>query len=441
MKRREFIFRSLQASVLLTPVFSIRRAEAQFVARQKVLFFVCCSGYPGAEAFFPTGSENNFTLSPILAPLSGVKDQMIVIDNLNIRPTGLNPNGAEHARSVGKIMTAKDLLPVIEGDDEGELGGVSIDQLIARELNLRSLNLGVDDRYRPDLRGHPFATGPRGKIRPIFETEEAWDNIFREFVPPDRNPDQAEFDARMKRLRSRRSILDGMVDDLKRLRLELVGIEKLKLDMHEDAIRRTEQNVIRDLEEQPPKPLAECNVPGRVNSGSYIPDRVRTQFDLLYASYACERVHVGGYMFGTSGYHWNYGWIPNFGSIDSIHNIVHHDPSAEYNRFVRSSSWDWSQIGAFAQRLKDTPDGSGNLLDNTLIVAMSLFGQHHQIDRIPVVVFGNAQGRIKTNRFITAPPGTYHDKLLTSAARLMGLPISGFGDDPNCGPLEQLGVF
>ncbi|HEX4923826.1 MAG TPA: DUF1552 domain-containing protein [Bdellovibrionales bacterium] len=438
MNRREFVFRSLQASLLLSPVLSIRRAEAQQLPRMKVLFWVCCSGYPDAEAFFPTGDEFNWNLSPILQHLGGIKDQMIVIDNLNIRPTGPNPNGAEHARSVGKILTAKDLLPVSEGvDDEGDLGGISIETYVGRELNVRSICMMVEDRYRRELRSHPFATGPRQTIRPFFEPDEAWDNTFRDFIPPDSNPGLPEFEARMRRLRGKKSILDGMLGELSRFRRELVGIERLKLDVHEDAIRRTEEGIRRDLEEEPPRPRAECRVPDRVRSSSYVPERCQLQQDLLFASFACERVQSAGHMWGSSGYHWNYGWLPNFGVIDSIHNIVHHDP-AERERYIRSSAWDWQQIGRFAERLRNTPDGSGNMLDNTLIVALSLFGRHHEINRIPAVVFGNAQGRLRTNRFVRAPFNTYHDKLLTSAAKMMGVNTNGFGDDMNCGPLEQL---
>lgn len=440
MKRREFIFRSLEASLLLSPILSIRRAEAAAVnPRLKVMFFVCCSGYPDANAFFPTGSGTDWNLSPILSALGGVKDQMTVIDNLNIRASGPNPSGAEHARSVAKVLTAKDVIELPSGEDEGVPGDISIDQMIARELGVRSINLGIDDRYRPDLRGHPFASGPGQKVRPIYETEEAWDNLFRDFAPPDSNPSKDEFEARMRRLRGKKSILDNILQDLKNFRRELVGVEKLKLDMHEDAIRSVENNIRRDLEETPPKPSAECRVPDRGNSGAYIPNRARAHFDLLYSALACERVHVGGYMFGTSGYHWNYEWIPGFGRIDSIHNIVHHDEGNEYDRYVQSSGWDWQQIGQFAERLKNTPDGTGTLLDNTLIVAMSLFGRHHRIDRIPVVLFGNAQGRLQTNRVLRAAPGTCHDQLLTSVARFMGVSVNGFGDDPNCGPLGLIG--
>jgi hypothetical protein len=78
------------------------------------------------------------------------------------------------------------------------------------------------------------------------------------------------------------------------------------------------------------------------------------------------------------------------------------------------------------------------MLDNTLVVALSHFGVHHDVRSIPVVLFGNAMGRLRTGRAIRLPSTQFNDKVLTSVAHLMGANITGLGDDPNCGPLVEL---
>jgi hypothetical protein len=78
------------------------------------------------------------------------------------------------------------------------------------------------------------------------------------------------------------------------------------------------------------------------------------------------------------------------------------------------------------------------MLDHTLVVGISHFGEHHDIERIPVVLAGNAGGQLRTGRFVRAPVGTHNDKLLTSVAHLMGSPIPGLGDNLACGPLPGL---
>ncbi len=100
--------------------------------------------------------------------------------------------------------------------------------------------------------------------------------------------------------------------------------------------------------------------------------------------------------------------------------------------------WDWGHVARFVQRLKDVPEGSGTLLDDTLVLGISHFGRHHTMGRVPAVLFGNAKGQLSTGRYVRLPMGQYNDKLLTSAAHLMGAPIAGIGDDPSCGPLLPL---
>ena len=78
------------------------------------------------------------------------------------------------------------------------------------------------------------------------------------------------------------------------------------------------------------------------------------------------------------------------------------------------------------------------MLDHTLIVAVSHFGRHHSGARIPAVLIGGASGRLQTGRYVQLPQSVDNALLLTSVAHLMGHPISGFGDLPDCGPLPEL---
>jgi hypothetical protein len=86
--------------------------------------------------------------------------------------------------------------------------------------------------------------------------------------------------------------------------------------------------------------------------------------------------------------------------------------------------------------LKDTPEGDGTMLDHTLVVGVSHFGHHHDIERIPVVLAGSARGRLRTGRVVRT--AATNDRLLTSVAHLLDVDIAGIGDDPTCGPLPGL---
>lgn len=426
MKRRHFMFRSLKAAALLSPVLSIRRAEAAEPPNKQAFVWVNCCGYPDAADFFPAGSGENFTLSPILADFEPLRQDMVIIDGVNIRDSGLNPKGNNHVRTVGKVLTAKDVLPSADSED-GLPGGISVDQLIASQLGLSSLEMQLEYTGHNRMRDRPFATGPNAFKTPFVQPVDAWNKLFQDFQPSD---DPAVIEAQKRRLRLKKSMLDDLTSELVRFRKELSGIETLKLDMHEDAIRRAEKSVANDLA-QVGEPI--CQVPPSPGAPFSIPDRANALFDITYAAFLCGRADVIGLMWGFSGYHWIYDWVPIPNVVDSGHDEVHHNPGGRRQDYINMARWDWNQLLGFLLRLKNTPDGEGTMLDNVLTLAISHFGVHHHMSRIPVVLFGNAQGQLQTGRVVQVESD--NDRVLTSFANLMGAPIAGIGDNPECGPL------
>jgi hypothetical protein len=72
------------------------------------------------------------------------------------------------------------------------------------------------------------------------------------------------------------------------------------------------------------------------------------------------------------------------------------------------------------------------------VLGISHFSYHHDIRRIPVVLFGSPKGGLNTGRYLKFPTHIYNDKVLTSVARLMGIAANGFGNDQGCGPVPGL---
>lgn len=433
MKRRTFLFRSAVGAALLSPVIAAR-ARAQSAPPTRVLFWVFSNGYPSPDAFFPAGEGTSLgTLSPMLTGLESVKNDIVVVDGVNIRRSGPNPRGADHLRSVGKVLTAKDILPsTVDVENEGEPGGISIDQVIAAARGVSSLELLVADRTRDTMREQPFSLGPRQFKTPMADPGQAFGRLFGGFIPPVAEPGDIR-EARRARLRARRSLLDGAVEDLRRFRAELDGAERLKLDIHEDALLRAQARAEEDLLEPPPR--AQCTVPANHFPDRSMPGRAAAHLDLLFAGFACDRVQVAGLVWGSSGYHWPYEWA-GVSVQSSIHDEVHHLAGERRDDYIRAHQWDWARFGEFVARLRATPDGDGTMLDHTLVVGISHFGHHHDIVRLPVVLAGNCGGRLSTGRCLRTQ--TDNDRLLTSIAHLLDVPIEGIGDHPNCGPLPGL---
>ncbi|HEY0883254.1 MAG TPA: DUF1552 domain-containing protein, partial [Archangium sp.] len=247
--------------------------------------------------------------------------------------------------------------------------------------------------------------------------------------------DTSQRDAAIRKLTSRRSLLDGLSGDLRRLRAEVSGGEKLKLDVHEDAIRRAELSVARDLANVP-RPQASCSLPSRPTNDFAIPHRIAAHFDTMFAAFACDRVQVGSMVWGGSGFGWRYNWLPNT-NVSDLHNDVHHQPVAQRDLYIRCARYDWKMLGEFVKRLRDTPEGDGTMLDHTIVLGISHFGGHHDIRRLPTVLFGSEKGGLRTNRYLRFG-SIDNDRVLTSVGRLMGVPLNGFGDDGTCGPVPGL---
>ena len=229
LKRRSFVFNSLKAAALLTPVLSIRRAEANDLPSMKSMVWVNSTGYPFAEDFFPTAPGEDFVLSPILVDFASVRDEIVVIDGISTRASGPAPRGNNHVRAPGKVLTAADIVGV-PGAEDGTPGGISIDQYVAGQRGLQTIELQVHDSSSNNhMRHRPFASGPGSFKPPIADPTNAWNLLFNGF-DPDNTPEGIE--ATKRRLRLRKSVLDDVTGELARFRSELTGVETLKLDMH-----------------------------------------------------------------------------------------------------------------------------------------------------------------------------------------------------------------
>ncbi len=442
MKRRQFIFRTAQSMLFLSPIFSIRRAMAQADTIKKVrpVFFIDGgSPYPYPQDFFPSQSGTDFSLPPIIQDFKNVKSDMIILDGINLSSSGPNIKGNWHVSAMGKVLTAHQVHQIPDTFD-GLPGGPSVDQVIAKALGVNSLEVQVHTKDYNAMRGRPFAVGNREFKIPISNPASAWDKVFKNFQPDELTGDSTAAKAeRLARLSADKSILDSMVSELKRFRRELTGEEKVKLDIHENSIRKAEQSLAAEIELQNSelKTSASCSLPTR-NSQTYIPTRSQAHFDVMFAALACERIGVGGVMFGYSSIQWGYEWL-GFNLNDDVHDAVYHRASAERSNFIKAARWNWQRLALFAERLKATPDGQGNMLDSVLLYGTSHFGLHHTVTRTPVILIGSAQKQLKTGQSLKV--SSFNDKVLTSVANLCGVKINGIGDNLSCGQLKELGIF
>src|SRR5439155_26336018 len=66
----------------------------------------------------PTGTETNFTLSPILTPLKAHQQDLLILDGIDVTVARNGP-GDDHMRGMGCMLTGIELLP---GTTQGGAG-------------------------------------------------------------------------------------------------------------------------------------------------------------------------------------------------------------------------------------------------------------------------------------------------------------------------------
>ena len=432
---------------LFSPILNVRNTYAQESAKRLFCFVDAGTPYVQEVDIFPEQRGRLGRLPHNLEGFDGLQDDMVVVNGCSFDqdPEPIKGRGNWHVSSVGQCLTASN--PRKVGGSNGSPTGASVDHIVARALGKRSHVANVSNKDRKHMRNRPFARENNGRVDfnlPHITPFDAWSNVFGSYEP------ETADGAAIARLRADKSILDVTLDDLNRFQRQLTGVERVKLDVHLDAIRKAEQGIQQDLasQEEVAVQCAALEAPrgrGDNNGGavdvSLVGQRSSTHFDIMFAGFACQLIGVGGLMLGYSGEddEYNYNWVDGINFRGDFHGDVWHKGSSQRNLNKLAAQWQWGEYAKFCHRLKQTPEGTGSMLDNSVCYGTGIFGKHHRTTRVPAVFVGNAQGALETGRYIRMNNTKLHCQALTSVANLMDVPISGIGDHPNCGPLDELG--
>jgi len=115
---------------------------------------------------------------------------------------------------------------------------------------------------------------------------------------------------------------------------------------------------------------------------------------------------------------------PHSGVSMPFHAASHHGQNPEnIATFAKLNQYHVSTVAPFIEKLKNTPDGDGNLLDHTLVVYGSPMGDSHVHEhlRLPMFLAGHANGRIKGNLHLKCPEGTPMANLLLTILHRLGV--------------------
>ena len=123
---------------------------------------------------------------------------------------------------------------------------------------------------------------------------------------------------------------------------------------------------------------------------------------------------------------------PQVGVTDGHHAISHHQNRAEkMEKNVRIQTYNIGQFGYFLEKLRDTPDGDGSLLDHSVLLYgsnMSNSNAHNHFP-LPSAIIGGGNGKIKGGQHLVYPDQTPLSNLLLTVVNRAGIAVDKVGDD------------
>ena len=123
---------------------------------------------------------------------------------------------------------------------------------------------------------------------------------------------------------------------------------------------------------------------------------------------------------------------PESGFKGAFHSSSHHGEREDrILDFQKINTYHVSMMPYLLEKLKNTPDGDGNVLDNSLVVYGSPMGDSnlHNHKRCPLFLVGRAGGQLKGGLHLRAADGTPMANVMLSALRSLGFTdMTKFGD-------------
>lgn len=368
------------------------------------------------HAWVPQQTGRNFTFSPILEPLEGLRDYVTIV-------SGLRNKGGESTNPHGIIEET--WLSCVNPNDRDRsadgLNGVTADQLAARyigqETPLPSLELcgepGGAVSYRTPLQPLPMEGNPRRVFYTMFGQGDTYDE-------------------RIAILQQSTSLLDYVKDATASLNRKLDAADRVRVADYLDSVREIERRIqkleegARGLEHLPEAPIGPPDDFGEL---------LDIQFEMIALAWQTNQTRIASMRMVKEA---SMRVYPVVGVDEAFHPLSHHqnDPS-KFERLIRVQRYHTERFAKFAERLGQIEDGEGTLLDHSII----LFGSNmsnsdmHNNDPLPQLLVGKGGG-IKGGQHLAYPQDTPHARILHTMLEKAGVHVDKFAD--STGPFAEV---
>jgi len=344
----------------------------------------------------PSKTGSGFEFTDLLKPAEAHRDSLVVVSNL-FRP----PHGA-HSGSSTWLTGAN----IKETEAEDVRAGISLDQVIAEKIGgdtqFRSLEVAIEDvagyigacdvgysctyintiSWKTPTTPLPMEVNPRVLFERLFGGSG---------TPQER----------LARRRQNASILDSIRDDAKDLERGLGPRDQSRLNEYLDDVREIEQR-IQKAEKQNAVSVEEPNQP--VGIPQSYEEHLTLMYDMLKIALQTDMTRVFTFMLAREVSQKNF---PELGLMDPWHHMSHHRMQPEMIAgLITIQTYQMKMFSRFLDKLKQTPDGDGSLLDHSVILFGSGMSEsdNHDPKNLPLLVAGRGVNLVQGNRHLMHTP-------------------------------------
>lgn len=368
------------------------------------------------ELWVPAETGRDYVMPAHMAPLEPYRDRLAIFSGFDVKLDGV-PNKPHVTGCLG-LRTG---IPVPDRKVKAPTLDVLISDAIAdtrfRSIEVSTCGIQRSYSYRDAGSPNPSETSPLALYQRLFG-EGFQDPNAAEFKPD-------------PRYMVHKSVLSGIQEDRQRLMRTVGAEDRHRLDEYFTSIRELEQKLALQL--QPPAPVKNFVMPDPppetpINSEmENVLENHRLMAGLLAKALQCNQTKVFNVLLSDTASN-----LRRPGTTTTHHTLTHEEPTdpklghqREVAWFAQRSMLAWRE---FLDELAVIPEGDGTLLDNCLVLAHSdcSIAKSHAVEGIPVMVAGNAGGRIRTG-FHMAGKADPISRIGLTVMQSMGLQVDRWG--------------
>jgi len=381
----------------------------------------------------PAATGRGFDLAPTsLKTLESYRDHLTIVSNTDVKNAEaftLPEIGGDHFRSSAVFLTH--MHPKQTQGSDVQVG-TSLDQLYAQRFGqdtaIPSMQVCIENVDQSGGCSYGYSctytdsiswASPTQPLPMVRDPRVVFDSLFGSGATPG--------ERRQRRLEDK-SLLDWLGTAVGQLKRDLGAGDRARLDSYLTEVREVERRIQRvetsnSSGEARDLPGAPIGVPDSFS------EHVKIMFDLQALAFASDTTRVFAFKLGRDASNRTYA-ESGFGG--AFHSTSHHgEKDATILDFARINTYHVGMVPYLLEKLKNTPDGDGTLLDNSLVIYGSPMGDSHVHNhkRCPLFFAGHAGGRLKGGVHVATPDGTPMSNAMLAAMHALGFDdLASFGD-------------